>query len=125
MQYFPLKLVILHEKLAIFTKNMGTGEKIQKLIQRLKSNDAEAFHELYNSFAPVLYRYLYSLLHSKEDTEDILHNVFCCYLHISLNTIVTTSALVSISALPKVPSALPCIIPYDLQTAIYPTYSSC
>lgn len=77
MQYFPLKLVILHKKLAIFIKNMGTGEKIQKLIQRLKSNDAEAFHELYNSFAPVLYRYLYSLLHSKEDTEDILHNVFC------------------------------------------------
>lgn len=56
---------------------MQTGEKIQKLIQQLKNNDTKAFHELYISFAPILYRYLYSLLHSKEDTEDILHNVFC------------------------------------------------
>lgn len=57
--------------------NISQKKEIQQLTIRLRNGDAKAFHELYLYFAPILYRYVYSLLHSKEDTEDILHNVFC------------------------------------------------
>ena len=62
---------------SILSMNISQKKEIQQLTIRLRNGDAKAFHELYLYFAPILYRYVYSLLHSKEDTEDILHNVFC------------------------------------------------
>ena len=71
-------MLFLHPVIdSILSMNISQKKEIQQLTIRLRNGDAKAFHELYLYFAPILYRYVYSLLHSKEDTEDILHNVFC------------------------------------------------
>ena len=71
-------MLFLHPVIgSILSMNRSQKKEIQQLTIRLRHGDAKAFHELYLYFAPILYRYVYSLLHSKEDTEDILHNVFC------------------------------------------------
>lgn len=45
-------------------------------ISRFKSGDLRAFDELYTYFYPRLYRFVFSLTKSVEDTEDLVHEVF-------------------------------------------------
>lgn len=47
-----------------------------KLVERLSGGDHEAFRELYDYYAPQLYRFVYSSLRNHEDGKEIVQNVF-------------------------------------------------
>lgn len=46
------------------------------LVERLSDGDQEAFRELYNHYAPILYRYVNSSLRSYDDSCEIVQTVF-------------------------------------------------
>jgi RNA polymerase sigma-70 factor (ECF subfamily) len=48
----------------------------EQLIVKSKNGDAEAFGELYERYAEVIFRYLYSHLESRLDAEDLTEDVF-------------------------------------------------
>ena len=48
----------------------------EHLIVKSKNGDAEAFGELYERYAEVIFRYLYSHLESRLDAEDLTEDVF-------------------------------------------------
>lgn len=46
------------------------------ILQRVGEGEKLAFQQIYEQYAGELYRYIYLFIRSKEDTEDILQNVF-------------------------------------------------
>ena len=48
----------------------------QLLVSRLKEGYLEAFDRLFNNFSPKLYRFAFRYLKSKEDSEEIVQEVF-------------------------------------------------
>lgn len=55
---------------------MSTQEWESTLIQRAKTGDQEAFTQLYESYAPAIYRYVYVRIGNAELAEDIRSDVF-------------------------------------------------
>lgn len=51
-------------------------ERINQLIREIGENSIEAFEELYNGLRRPLISFVYSIVHSAADTEDILHDTF-------------------------------------------------
>jgi len=49
---------------------------MQELLTRLADGEEAAFAELYDDFAPRLYRYLLSRLHSRDAADEVLQEVF-------------------------------------------------
>lgn len=49
---------------------------MQELLTRLADGEEAAFAELYDEFAPRLYRYLLSRLHSRDASDEVLQEVF-------------------------------------------------
>ena len=47
-----------------------------ELIQRLKAGDEATFRDIVERFAPKIYRVAYSILHNREDADDIAQEVF-------------------------------------------------
>ena len=47
-----------------------------KLVQQLNNNDVKAFNVLYHKYSQNLYRFSFSLLKNKEDSEGIVQEVF-------------------------------------------------
>ncbi len=50
--------------------------QIDKLTYRLKKGEKEAFQELFNLYAPKIYRFAVSYLKNKSDAEELLQDVF-------------------------------------------------
>lgn len=48
----------------------------EQLIKKSKTGDAEAFGELYEKYAEVIFRYVYSHLQSRLDAEDLTEDIF-------------------------------------------------
>lgn len=48
----------------------------EQLIKKSKSGDAEAFGELYEQYAEVIFRYVYSHIQSRLDAEDLTEEIF-------------------------------------------------
>lgn len=48
----------------------------EQLIKRAKKGDSEAFGQLYHKYIKQIYRFIYLRVRSKEDAEDITHQVF-------------------------------------------------
>lgn len=46
------------------------------IIHRLNRSDPDALKELYDEFAPTIYRYVFSILHSDSDVQEVLQTVF-------------------------------------------------
>lgn len=53
-----------------------TLQNEQLLVSRLKEGDVEAFDTLFNNFSPKLYRFAFRYLKSKEDSEEVVQEVF-------------------------------------------------
>src|SRR5512146_1602947 len=48
----------------------------EKVIQQVKSGDAEAYGVLYDQYAEVIFRYVYSHLEGRLDAEDLTEDIF-------------------------------------------------
>lgn len=48
----------------------------EKFIQKLRDNDEEAFEKLYNEYYKLVYHIAYSYTYNREDSEDIVSEVF-------------------------------------------------
>src|SRR5512138_891545 len=48
----------------------------EQLIKQVKNGDAEAFGVLYEQYAEVIFRYVYSHLESRLDAEDLTEEIF-------------------------------------------------
>lgn len=55
---------------------MHNGYELSNLLSLLNSGDQQAFEAIYDCFADRLYRYIYSRIGIKEDTEEILQEIF-------------------------------------------------
>ncbi len=53
-----------------------TEEQIQNLVKRAQDGEAAAFGEIYDSYSPKLFNFLFGKLKHKEICEDLLHTVF-------------------------------------------------
>ena len=53
-----------------------TPEAEPQLLQQAAEGSREAYAVLYQHYLPKLYKYLYDILRSKEDTEEILQDIF-------------------------------------------------
>ncbi len=62
------------------------NQDIQLLVSKIVTGNERAFRELYNHFFPILYQYSYSLLGNKEDTRDVVQEVFL-QVHKSVGTL--------------------------------------
>ena len=54
----------------------GRLEKDHELIKRAQKGDPHAFGELYENYAPVIFRFLFTHLNSQMDAEDLTGEVF-------------------------------------------------
>jgi RNA polymerase sigma-70 factor, ECF subfamily len=55
---------------------MSTAEEINVLVERAKQGDAEALTKLYDNFAPHIFRYALTIVHSSDVAEDVLSEAF-------------------------------------------------
>lgn len=55
---------------------VGMDDDEQELLTQAQQGSVEAFGELYERFAPAVFRYLYSQLDSRQDAEDLTADVF-------------------------------------------------
>ncbi len=51
-------------------------EEIKQLVQKAKSGDHASFTKLYNAFFTPVYRYVFSRIHDKDTSDDIVQTVF-------------------------------------------------
>lgn len=51
-------------------------ESEENLIRRARAGDAEAFGILYDEYLPQIYRFVFLKVSSKEDAEDLTHQIF-------------------------------------------------
>ena len=57
---------------------MEIPKKDALLLRELKKNNQSALIQIYDSYWLPLYTYTYSLLTNKEDSEEIVQNIFIC-----------------------------------------------
>lgn len=55
---------------------MPLSDTVERLIERAKTGDSEAYGELADLYAPRLFGYLYRLLGQKEEAEDLVQEAF-------------------------------------------------
>ncbi|MBE0697062.1 MAG: RNA polymerase subunit sigma-24, partial [Anaerolineaceae bacterium] len=48
----------------------------EQIIQKVKDGDAEAFGILYEQYAQMIFRYIYSHLENRLDAEDLTEEIF-------------------------------------------------
>ncbi|HSR68389.1 MAG TPA: RNA polymerase sigma factor, partial [Acidobacteriota bacterium] len=58
-------------------QNLGISpEELEKLVERAKNGDVEAFHGIYEIFGERILNYIYRLTSSREDAEDLAQDTF-------------------------------------------------